>query len=179
MRLTEAYRSLYNSNMSRAASSCRVVLAAMLVVPTLLFAQEWGRGRKYKPPPPTCTITVTVVKATNGKAVQNAAVVFHPIDDKGKDAGGMELKTDENGKAKLDVIPVGDTLRLQIIAQGYQTFGNDYKITAASREITVKLRHPARQFSIYQKHTDAQIGGPQVEEQRAKPQAHEPPGTSD
>jgi len=165
--------------MNRVAPLCRVVVAVALLIPSSLLAQEFNRGRKYKPPPATCDITVTVVKASNGKPVENAAVVFHPIDDKGKDAGGMELKTDENGTAKLNVIPIGDTLRLQIIATGFQTFGNDYKITKASREITIKLRHPARQFSIYQKHTDAQIGGPHVEEQRAKPQAHEPPGTSE
>lgn len=165
--------------MSRVASFRRVVLAAMLIAPSLLFAQEFNRGRKYKPPPPTCDIIVTVVRATNGKPVENAAVVFHPIDDKGKDAGGMELKTDENGKAKLNVIPIGDTLRLQVIATGFQTFGNDYEITKASREITIKLRRPAQQFSIYQKHTDAQVGGPQVEEKRAKPMPHEPPGTTD
>ena len=165
--------------MNRVARLCRVFVAIALLIPSSLLAQDFNRGRKYKPPPATCDITVTVLKASNGKAVENAAVVFHPIDDKGKDAGGMELKTDENGKAKLNVIPIGDTLRLQIIAQGFQTFGNDYKITAASREITIKLRHPARQYSIYQKHSDAQLGGPQVEEQRAKPQAHEPPGTTE
>ena len=165
--------------MNRVAPLCRVFVAIALLIPSSLLAQDFNRGRKYKPPPATCDITVTVLKASNGKAVENAAVVFHPIDDKGKDAGGMELKTDENGKAKLNVIPIGDTLRLQIIAQGFQTFGNDYKITAASREITIKLRHPARQYSIYQKHPDAQLGGPQVEEQRAKPQTHEPPGTSE
>lgn len=165
--------------MSLAVRSCRIVLAASLVFPSLLLAQEWGRGRKYKPPPPTCNITVTVVKATNGKPVENAAVVFHPINDKGKDAGGMELKTDENGVAKLNVIPIGDTLRLQIIATGFQTFGNDYKIETPARDITVKLRHPAKQFSIYQKHSDAEIGGPKAEEKRAKPAAQEPPGTTE
>lgn len=165
--------------MNRAVRSCRIILAASLVFPSLLLAQEWGRGRKYKPPPPTCNITVTVVKATNGKPVENAAVVFHPINDKGKDAGGMELKTDENGVAKLNVIPIGDTLRLQIIATGFQTFGNDYQIKTPAREITVKLRYPAKQFSIYQKHPDTEIGGPKAEEKRAKPAPHEPPGTTE
>ena len=84
------------------------------------------------------------MKHHGGKPVENAAVVFHPIDDKGKDQGGMELKTDEEGNANLNVIPIGDTLRLQVIATGYQTFGNDYEIKTAKREITIKLRHPAR-----------------------------------
>lgn len=162
--------------MTRGVSCCRLAVAAALLIPLSLWAQEKNRGRKYVPPPPTSKITVTVTKATNGKPVENAAVIFHPIRN-GKDEGGLELKTDENGKASLDVIPVGDTLRLQVIATGYQTFGNDYALLGNSKEISVKLRHPARQYSIYQKHTDEQVGGPTPEEQRAKPKSNEPPGT--
>lgn len=161
--------------MNRVVPTCRLVLAAALAIPIALFAQE-NRGRKYVPPPPTSKITVTVTKATNGKPVENAAVVFHPIKN-GKDEGGLELKTDENGKASLDVIPIGDTLQLQVIATGYQTFGNNYQITADTKDIAVKLRHPARQYSIYEKHPDQQVGGPATEEQRANPQGSQPPGT--
>ena len=155
----------------------RAVLASSLLIPSLLLAQEKNRGRKYVPPPATSKITVTVTKANNGKPVENAAVVFHPIKN-GKDEGGMELKTDEDGKATLDVIPIGDSLQLQVIAPGYQTFGNNYEITDDTKEISVKLRHPARQYSIYEKHPDGQVGGPAAQEQRAKPQGNAPPGTS-
>jgi hypothetical protein len=155
----------------------RLVLAAALLIPSLLCAQDSSRGRKYVPPPPTSKITVTVTKAANGKPVENAAVVFHPIKN-GKDEGGLELKTNEEGKATLDVIPVGDTLRLQVIATGYQTFGNDYPVTTDSKEIAVKLRHPSRQYSIYEQHPDSQVGGPTPEEKPANPQATQPPGTN-
>jgi hypothetical protein len=120
---------------------------------------------------------VTVTKANNGKPVENAAVVFHPIKN-GKDEGGLELKTDENGKATLDVIPIGDTLQLQVIATGYQTFGNNYQVTANTKDIAVKLRHPARQYSIYEQHPDGQVGGPATEEQRSTPQGTQPPGST-
>lgn len=165
--------------MSRVASYSRLIAATTLLIPALLCAQERGRGRKYKPPPPTCNITVTVTKAVNGKPLENAAVIFHPIDEKGKDQGGMELKTDENGQAKLNVIPIGDLLRLQVIAPGFQTFGNDYHITKDSKEIAIKLRYPAQQYSIYQKYTDTEVGGPKVEEKRARPAGHQPPGTTE
>lgn len=161
--------------MTRVVPCCRLAIAAALLIPISVWAQE-NRGRKYVPPPPTSKITVTVIKAMNGKPVQNAAVIFHPI-KAGKDEGGLELKTDENGKASLDVIPIGDTLRLQVIAPGYQTFGNDYAVQSSTKEISVKLRHPAQQYSIYQKHSNGQVGGPAPEEQRAKPQGSQPPGT--
>lgn len=123
-----------------------------------LHAQDNGRGRKYTPPPPTAKISVTVTKATNGKPVQNAAVIFHPIKN-GKDEGALELKTNEDGKVSIDVIPIGDTVRLQIIADGFQTFGDDYAITTDSKDIDVKLKRPARQYSIYEKHDDTPQGG--------------------
>jgi hypothetical protein len=144
----------------------RKLVIFSLCMPLVLSAQDQPkRGRKYTPPPPTCKITVTVTKATNGKPVENAGIVFHSIKD-GQDGGNMELKTNENGQATLDVIPIGDTVRLQIIAQGYQTYGADYQIDAATKEIAVKLNPPGRQYSIYEKHSDSQIGG---KDETAKP----------
>jgi hypothetical protein len=156
----------------------RLALLAGLLIPALVFGQEWHRGRKYKSPPATCDITVTVTKAFDGKPLENAAVVFHPINKKGKDEGGMELKTDENGRAKLDLIPIGQTLLLQVLSPGYQTFGNEYQIKTASRKIEVKMRLPAQQYSIYQKHSDGQLGGPKPEEKREKAPNGLPPGTT-
>jgi hypothetical protein len=135
------------------------LLVLSLCVPVLVSAQDAPkRGRKYTPPPATCKITVTVTKATNGKPVENAAVVFHPQKD-GKDDGNMELKTNEEGKASLDVIPIGDAVRLQIIANGFQTYGADYQIDGPTKEIEVKLLRPGRQYSIYEKHDESQVGG--------------------
>jgi hypothetical protein len=79
------------------------------------------RGRKYKAPPPTARIEVTVLRDVNGKPIENAAVIFHPMEGE-KDKGNMELKTNEDGKAIIDVLPIGDTVRLQIIAKGFQTY---------------------------------------------------------
>src|SRR5580698_5313194 len=59
------------------------------------------RGRKYKSPPPTARIEVTIVKDVNGKPIENAAVVFHPMEGE-KDKGNMELKTNEDGKTIID-----------------------------------------------------------------------------
>jgi len=106
------------------------------------------RGRKYVPPPETCEIHVTVLRDSSGKPIHNAAVIMHPLRN-GKDEGAMEVKTDEDGKMALDIIPVGDVLRLQIIAPGFQTFGEDYPVDAVEKEITVRLRRPGQQYSIY------------------------------
>jgi hypothetical protein len=60
--------------------------------------------------------------------------------------GGMELKTDNDGKTNIDGIPYGP-LRVQVLAPGFQTFGEDYEIDRPKLEITVKLKRPKGQYS--------------------------------
>ncbi|HZU10318.1 MAG TPA: hypothetical protein VFA02_10495 [Pseudacidobacterium sp.] len=155
----------------------RKLAVLSICVPFALCAQQAKRGRKYTPPPPTCKVTVTVTKGSNGKPVENAGVVFHPMKN-GKDDGNMELKTNEEGKAVLDVIPIGDTVRLQVIAKGFQTYGADYVLEGPTEEINIKLNPPGRQYSIYEKHDGSQVGGqdevqtPKPEEGQSQPQPH-------
>jgi hypothetical protein len=121
------------------------LVSAGFASPALAYQHN---GRKYTPPPATATIKVTVVRSTNGKPIPNAAVVFHPM--KGdQDQGALELKSDEDGKVTIDVIPIGDTVRLQVIADGWQTYGEDYKVETDSKEITVKMKRPGAQYSFY------------------------------
>jgi hypothetical protein len=117
---------------------------------------KWSR--KYKAPPPASRISVTVLRDNNGKPVENAAVIFHPIEGD-KDKGYMELKSDEDGKAVIDVIPVGDTVRLQVIANGFQTYGGDYKIDKPEVSMEVRLKRPGGQYSIYANHNGAAGSG--------------------
>jgi hypothetical protein len=117
-----------------------------------------SRGRKYKAPPPTARIEVTVLRDFNGKPIVNAAVIFHPMAGE-KDKGNMELKTNEDGKTVIDVMPIGDTVRLQIIARGYQTYGADYKIDKAEMSIGIRMKRPGEQYSIYKDHPEANEGG--------------------
>jgi len=106
-------------------------------------------GQKDKDNEPTTWIYFSVVKDDNGKPVRNAAVIMHPVNPKGKqERGGMELKTDPDGKANFDGIPYGP-LRVQVLASGFQTFGEDYDIQKDKTEITIKLKRPQGQFSIY------------------------------
>jgi len=116
------------------------------------------RGRKYKAPPPTARIEITVLKDVNGKPIENAAVVFHPMVGE-KDEGNMELKTNEDGKTIIDVLPMGDTVRLQVIAHGYQTFGEDYKIDKSDIAIEIRMLRPGAQYSIYKKEPAVVNGG--------------------
>lgn len=130
------------------------VAGIALVIGSLsLSAQDTNkRGRKYKAPPDTARIEVTIVRDFNGKPIENAAVIFHPMEGE-RDKGNMELKTNEDGKTIIDVLPIGDTVRMQVIAKGFQTYGGDYKIEKAEMAIGIRLKRPGEQYSIYKAHT--------------------------
>jgi len=128
------------------------------------------RGRKYKPPPETSKITVQVSKKFNGKPIMNAAVIFNPYKD-GKDIGNLEVKTNPEGKAIIDIIPTGSLLRVQVIADGFATFAEDFQIDEPTREIAVVMLRPREQVSGYKDNKgDASTRKPGVQEPvRPKP----------
>jgi hypothetical protein len=117
----------------------------LVVMVLALCLGMWAQKKET----PSSDITIMVIKATNGKPVRNAAVVLHPVNEEGKqEAGGIELKTDQEGKTGYSGLPYGK-LRIQVIARGFQTFGNDFEIKEPQQAIEVKLKPPAGQFSIY------------------------------
>ena len=94
-------------------------------------------------------VEITVLRSYNGKGVRNASVVLHPVNKNGKQSkGGLELKTDADGKASLDAVPFGK-LRIQAIAPGLQTYGDDVEINQTEQQITIKMDRPKDQYSIY------------------------------
>ncbi len=97
----------------------------------------------------TSELKFTVLKEENGKPVRNASVVLHPVEKDGKQGkGGFELKTDPEGQASFPAAPYGK-LRIQVLARGYQTYGEDYEINQPQQEIVIKLKKPQGQYSIY------------------------------
>jgi len=115
--------------------------------PTAAPAPE-KHGRKYKAPPETAHIEVTILKGFNKKPIDAAHVIFHPVIN-GLDQGTYEVKTHPDGKATIDVIPIGSKVRLQVIADGFATYAEDYTIAEPSREIVVSMVRPRAQISTY------------------------------
>lgn len=97
---------------------------------------------------PVSDVKVIVTKAENGKPVRNAAVILHIVGKDGKQSRrGFEVKTNGEGIAIL-ALPYG-VFRVQVIASGFQTYGEDHKIEKATHEIQIKLNPPQEQHSIY------------------------------
>jgi hypothetical protein len=127
-----------------------MVMAVAVLLGIGLAGLAWAQDDEG----PTSSLRFVVVRDSDGKPVRNAEVVLHPVKRKGKQAPGeMELKTDAEGKTNVDGIPYGP-LRVQVLAPHYQTFGEDYEINKAEMEITVKLKHPGGQYSVYENHGD-------------------------
>ena len=125
-----------------------MVMAVMIVLASGMV----GSARAQDDDGPMSTLRFVVVRDSDGKPVRNAEVVLHPVKRKGKQAKGeMELKTDAEGRTNIDGIPYGP-LRVQVLAPHFQTFGEDYEINKAEMEITVKLKRPGGQYSIYENH---------------------------
>jgi hypothetical protein len=97
-------------------------------------------------------LNFVVIRDYNGKPIRNASVVMHPVEKNGKQSrGGLQIKTDAEGKASFDGVPYGK-LRIQVLASGFQTYGDDYSIDKPTVEITVKMKRPQGQYSIYEDH---------------------------
>lgn len=119
---------------------------AVVIVIVLAWLSASGGAQEQADEGPMSNLQFVVVKDYNGKPIRNAAVVLHMV-QKGKQAkGGMELKTDNDGRTNIDGIPYGP-LRVQVLAPGFQTFGQDYQIDRPDLEITVKLKRPEGQYS--------------------------------
>ncbi len=116
--------------------------SALIVLFALLGA--WA-GAQEK----TSDLKFLVLKEHNGKPIRNASVILHSVDKSGKQGkGGLQTKTDAEGKAMIPSIPYGK-LRVQVIAHGFQTFGEDYDINQPEQEFVIKLKLPQEQYTIY------------------------------
>lgn len=97
----------------------------------------------------TALVNLTVIREATGKPVKNAEVVFHMVGKNGKQKQeGLELKTHDDGKAEAGSLPYGKW-RVQVIAPGFKTYGQDIEVSQPNMEITIKLQKPAEQYSIY------------------------------
>jgi hypothetical protein len=97
----------------------------------------------------SAVLKFVVLRDSNGKPVRNAEIVLHFIGKDGKiKEDGMELKSHEDGKAQTSGMPYGK-LRVQVIAPGFRTYGEDFEINQPIHEIVIKLQKPTGPISIY------------------------------
>jgi len=88
----------------------------------------------------------------------------------GKAALVDEQSTSAEGLVMFREAP-SSSYRVQVLAPGFQTFGEDYDIDRPTMEITIKLKLPEKQYSIYEnQQNDKKEGGNPTPDPNAKPQ---------
>ena len=102
---------------------------------------------------PMTKLTI-VVKSQGGKPVDRASVVVrfvegHSIVKLGKAVRTtFELRTNQEGEAQVPSIPQGK-IRIQIIAKGYQTFGQVFDVSEEEKKIEITLNPPQQQYTSH------------------------------
>jgi hypothetical protein len=150
----------------------RILLAGMVVAALAMGGSAWAQ--KDTDEAPAALLNFLVVKDDNGKPVRNAAVIMHAVSAKGKqEKGDLELKTDPEGKTSFDGVPYG-MLRVQVLAQGFQTYGEDFDVEKREVNITIKLKRPQQQYSIYESNPPAKDSPPAKQDPNANPNGTAP-----
>ena len=99
------------------------------------------------------TLTISV-KSTGGKPVENASVIVkfvkgHSVTKLGKKIRKeWELRSNQEGLVKIPPIPQG-TILVQIIAKGYQTFGQNFDVDEEQKTLDIVLNPPQPQYSAH------------------------------
>jgi|SRR6516162_4167442 len=121
------------------------LVCMLLLTPWAVASDKQSGQQQYS------NLHFTVVKDDNNKPVRNASVILHPVNKNGTQGkGGFQLKTDNEGNTATEGIPYGP-IRVQVLAPGFQTFGEDYQVNQPTMDIQIRLKRPGEQFSTYDK----------------------------
>jgi archaellum component FlaG (FlaF/FlaG flagellin family) len=102
---------------------------------------------------PMTKITI-VVKTQSGKPVDRASLVVnfvqgHSVVKLGKAVRTTyELRTNQEGEATIPSIPQGK-IKVQVIAKGFQTFGQIFEIKDEEKTLDITLNPPQQQYSAH------------------------------
>jgi len=96
-------------------------------------------------------LTLKVLRESDKAPVADAHIVVHFTDERllrRDKRGTWETKTNRKGEVMLPNVPLG-TAKVQVIAKGYQTYGNQHELAKPEEELTILLKPPQKQVSAY------------------------------
>jgi hypothetical protein len=101
---------------------------------------------------PTTKLAIHVM-TPGGKPLDRASVIVKFVSSNYKIKKlrtTWETKTDQEGYSRIPGIPQGK-IQIQIIAAGYQTFGQLFDISEEEKTIEIRLNSPQAQYSAHDK----------------------------
>lgn len=103
--------------------------------------------------PPMTKLRIEV-KNNSDKPVDRAAVIVRFLEGRSivklgkRTKTQWELRTNQLGMVSIPPIPQGK-IRVQVIAKGYQTFGNDFTVEEEEKTLAIKLNPPQQQYTAH------------------------------
>ena len=95
------------------------------------------------------------VQTLSGKPIDRASVIVDFVEGRSivklgkKNLTHWEVRTNQEGVAKIPPLPEGK-VRVQVIAKGYQTFGQTFEVSGPEKTLSIKLNPPQRPYSAHQ-----------------------------
>jgi len=125
----------------------RILLSVLFSIAAPLLAQQGQKPPKERPTAPINRLTIEVTGGDSDKPVENASVYLktleqHTLKDKKFE---VNVKTNQQGIAHVPEAPLGRVL-IQIVAEGWKTYGHWYDITDAKQVIKIHLDRPPKWY---------------------------------
>jgi len=98
--------------------------------------------------PPSKRLTIEVTGGEKNVPVENASVYLKFVEEKkiGKDRKySLNVKTNRDGIAHIPDPPIGDVL-IQIVADGWKTYGKHYELSDPGEVIKIHLDRPPKWY---------------------------------
>ena len=121
------------------------IVAGVLLVANLVAAQDKNNNDE------SARLTLQVVAGEDKQPVVDAHVVVRFAEERmlrRDKTTSWETKTNRKGVAVLAGIPLG-AIKVQVIAKGYQTYGDEHELSQPEEELTIQLETPQGQVSAY------------------------------
>jgi len=110
-------------------------------------------------------LNFVVIRDYSGKPIRNASVVMHPVEKNGKQSKA-DCKSRPIRTARPVLTACLTASAVQVLATGFQTFGNDYAIDKP-QWITVRMKRPVGIFH-YEDHPEEKKDQPDRRSSRTK-----------
>ena len=104
--------------------------------------------------PPMTRLRIEV-RTPGDRPVDRASVIVRFVEGRSviklgkKIKTNWELKTNQDGVAKIPPVPQGKIL-IQVIAKNYQTFGKTFEVNEEEKTLEIKLNPPQEQYSAHE-----------------------------
>ena len=121
------------------------IVTGVLLVANLVAAQDKNNNDE------SARLTLQVVAGEDKQPVVDAHVVVRFAEERmlrRNKTTSWETKTNRKGVAVLSGIPLG-AIKVQVIAKGYKTYGDEHELSQPEEELTIQLEPPQGQLSAY------------------------------